>query len=323
MQCSFMILVTGSSGRVGSMLVTALLGRNEQVRTLERKESAKIGGVEMITGDILDADTVERAMEGVDVVYHMAAIVDYHPVPNKIMYDVNVTGTKTLLEHSRAKKFIYLSSTGVYGKNMKENPANEGTAYNPHSFYGKTKMLAERMVLEKKGIVLRSPPIFGPGFDEGFDFVLSRLERGEMALIGNGENRIQWIHISDLIEALLLAKDLGKPGEAYLVGGKEIMTQRELLSLLAKYLKVKSPDKKTNKNVAKALAYYKMFEARITGRESRLVPEHITRIIDNRTFDISKAKRELGFAPRVGYDEAAREIVDEYLRKKSAAHQGL
>jgi 2-alkyl-3-oxoalkanoate reductase len=320
----FMILVTGSSGRVGSSLVAALLKRKERVRTLERREGAKLEGVEMIQGDILDADTVKRAMESVDVVYHMAAIVDYHPVPNDIMYKVNVVGTKTLLEHSNAKKFIYLSSTGVYGKNMKENPANENTAFNPHSFYGKTKMMAEKMVMEKGGVVIRSPPIFGPGFDEGFDFVLSQLEKGKMQLIGNGENQIQWIHISDLIEALLLAKDRGKPGEAYLVGGKEIMTQRELLSLLAKYLKVESPKKKIPKTVAKTLAYYKMFEARMTGRKPRLVPEHITRITDNRTFDISKARRELGFEPKVGYEKAAKEIVEDYLRNKDKAeHQRL
>ena len=291
---------------------------------MEKREGAKLQGVEMVQGDILDAETVERAMKGVDVVYHLAAIVDYHPVPDKIMYNVNVIGTKVLLEHSDAKKFIYLSSTGVYGKNMKENPANERTEYNPHSYYGKTKMMAEKMVLGKGGVVIRSPPIFGPGFDQGFDFVLSQLEKGSMQLIGNGENRIQWIHISDLIEALLLAKDRGKPGEAYLVGGKEIMTQRELLSLLARYLKVESPKKKIPKTVAQTLAYYKMFEAGMTGRKPRLVPEHITRITDNRTFDISKAKRELGFEPKIGYDEAAKEIVEEYLRNKNnAARQSL
>jgi len=145
-----------------------------------------------------------------------------------------------------------------------------------------------------------------------------------MQLIGNGENQIQWIHISDLIEALLLAKDRGRPGEAYLIGGKEIMTQRELLSLLAKYLKVESPKNKIPKTVAKTFAYYKMFEARMTGREPRLVPEHITRITDNRNFDISKAKRELGFEPKIGYDEAAKEIVEEYLHNKNnTARQSL
>ena len=311
-----MILVTGSSGRVGSSLVAALLKRKERVRTLERREGKKLEGVEMVQGDILDVDTVKRAMKGVDVVYHLAAIVDYQPVPENVMRLVNVTGTKILLEHSNAKKFIYLSSTGVYGKNMKENPANESTAFNPHSFYGKTKAIAEKMVLEKGGIVIRSPPIFGPGFDVGFDFVLTQLEKGKMPIIGSGQNRIHWIHINDLIEALLLAKDRGKLGEAYLVGGKEIRTQRELLSLLAKYLKVESPHKKVSATLAKALAYYKMFGAVARGKKPRLVPEHITRIIDNRTFDISKARRELGFEPKVGYEEAAKEIVEEYLHEK-------
>lgn len=240
------------------------------------------------------------------------------------MYDVNVTGTKNLLEYSKAKKFIYLSSTGVYGKRMKENPANEDTPFNPHSFYGKTKVIAEKLVLEKGGIVLRSPPIFGPRFNEGFDFVLSQLEKGKMPIIGDGQNRIHWIHINDLVGALLLAKDRGESGEVYLVAGKEIMTQSELLSLLAKYLKVKSPEKKVSEALAKALAYYKMLEARIGGRRSKLVPEHITRITDNRTFNISKAERELGFEPKVSYEEAAMEIVEEYLRNKDKAiHQSL
>jgi len=124
---------------------------------------------------------------------------------------------------------------------------------------------ARVVVCEKGGIIVRSPPIFGPGFNVGFDFVLSQLEKGKMPIIGNGENRIHWIHINDLIEALLLAKDRGRAGEAYLVGGKEIKTQRELLSLLAKYLKVGAPEKSVSAAVAKTMAYYKMFEARISG----------------------------------------------------------
>jgi nucleoside-diphosphate-sugar epimerase len=92
-----MILVTGSSGRVGSKLVDALVKQNEKVRTFEKKDSESKVGVEAVQGDILDPEAVKKAVEGVDVIYHLAAMVDYYPVPKDIMYNVNVIGTKNML----------------------------------------------------------------------------------------------------------------------------------------------------------------------------------------------------------------------------------
>jgi nucleoside-diphosphate-sugar epimerase len=199
---------------------------------------------------------------------------------------------------------------------MKENPANENTQLNPHSFYGETKAMAEKLVLGKGGVVIRSPPIFGPGFNEGFGFVIAQIEKSKMQIVGDGNNRINWIHINDLIDALLLAKNGGKAGEVYLIAGREIKTQAELFALLAKHLGVEPPEKRISKQLATAFAYYKMFYAKAKGRKPKVVPEHIRRITDNRTFDISKAREELGFAPKIGYDEAAKEMVEEYLKGK-------
>jgi nucleoside-diphosphate-sugar epimerase len=232
------------------------------------------------------------------------------------MYDVNVEGTRNMLIHSKAKKFIYLSTTSVYGKRMKENPARESTPFNPYNFYGRTKILAEKLVREKGGIILRSPVIYGEGFNEGFGTVLSQLEKGKMPIIGGGNNLIQWIHISDLVQALLLAKDNGKPGEIYLVAGKEVKTQKELFSILAKCLGAKEPSKNVSKMLALSLAHYSVLSSRIKGKKSKLLPDHINRIASDRTFDISKAEKELGFNPRIGYEAGAKEIVAEYLRNK-------
>jgi nucleoside-diphosphate-sugar epimerase len=272
--------------------------------------------VEIVHGNILDPECVRRAVENIDVIYHLAAIVDYGPAPKTIMYNVNVEGTRNMLSHSKAKKFIYLSTTSVYGKRMKENPARESTPYNPYSFYGRTKILAEKMVLDKGGIILRSPVIYGEGFNEGFGVVLSQLEKGRMPIIGSGGNLIQWIHISDLVQALLLAKDRGKAGEIYLVAGKEAKTQRELFSILARCLGAKEPDRKISKLLALSMAHYSTVSARIKGKKPKLLPEHISRIAGDRTFDISKSERELGFHPQIGYEIGAKEIVDEYLRNK-------
>ena len=312
------ILVTGATGHVGRQLVEALLKRGEKVRIMDIDRGVGLIGVEIVTGDMRDRDEVKRAMDGVEAVYHLAAVVDDKPSPRKLMYDVNVNGTKNLLEFSSGKKVIYLSSAAVYGVPMRENPASEGTPTRPTNFYGKTKAIAEKLVLEKGGVVLRAPVIFGPGFNEGFDFVTARIEKGKMQLIGDGNNRIQWLHVKDLIAALLLAKDAGKPGEVYLIAGGEAKTQAELFSLLAKYLNVAPPNKKASKLLVAFMANYMALRAKLSGKAPKLLPEYINRITDNRQFDISKARSELGFKPEMSYELAAKEIVSEYLTKKSS-----
>lgn len=309
-----MILVTGGTGHVGSPLVKALVKQGARVRIISLDRNAKIKGAEIIYGDILNDEAVKKAMEGVDTVYHLAAIVDYGPSPKKLMYDVNVNGTKNILKYSEGKKLIYLSTTSVYGRKMKENPANENTPYNPDSYYGKTKEIAEKLVLDGSGIVLRSPVIYGPGFTAGFDVSLAQMQKGKMPIIGDGSNRIQWIHISDLIQALLLARDKGKPGEKYLVSGSDTKTQKELSEMTARYLGVEPPKKKVSAFLAYSMASYSSFSAKLKGKKPKLLPEHIARITSDRTFDISKAKRELGFSPKVGYEQGIKEIVNLYLR---------
>jgi nucleoside-diphosphate-sugar epimerase len=312
-----MILVTGATGHIGSRLVEALLKHNEKVRILATEDHCDIKNVEVVHGNLLDIDSLKIALDKVDVIYHLAAIVDYGPAPRDMVYEVNVNGTKNMLEISKAKKFIYLSTTSVYGKHMKENPATEKTPYHPENFYGETKMIAEKMVIEKHGIVLRSPVIYGPGFNEGFGVVVSQIEKGKMRIVGKGDNPIQWIHISDLIQALVLAKDKGMPGEVYLVAGGEAKTQEELFGLLAKYLKVAPPSKRVSKLLANTMTYYMMLKSKATGKKPKLLPEHIQRITSNKLFDITKAKRELGFRPLVGYEQGAKEIVEEHLAKSS------
>ncbi len=311
-----MILVTGASGHVGRHLVEELVRQHEEVRVLVRKDYTGSNKVEVVKGDILDEEAVKRATKGVEVIYHLAAIVDYHPAPRQQTYDVNVLGTRNVLKYSEAEKFIYQSSTAVYGRKHK-NPATENTPYHPYSYYGQTKVMAEKLVLEKGGIVIRCPAIYGPGFNEGYYFMLAQIQKGKMPIVGSGENRMQWIYISDLIQALILAKDKGKKGEVYLVGGKETETQAELAALAAKYLGVDRSTKHVSTNSAYALAYYKLISAKLRKKESKLEPEHIRKITADRTFDISKAKRELGFQPKTGWDEGMKEMVEEFRRMQA------
>lgn len=309
------ILITGATGRIGKHLVNALVNQGEKVRALVAEGTIENESVEIFYGDLLNKESIKKAVDGVDVIYHLAAIIDYL-APKDKMFNVNVIGTKNLLEASKAKKFIYLSSTAVMGKKLKEIPANESTPARPSDFYGKTKLDAENLVKEGGGIIIRSADVFGPGFAEGYDYVISGLENGSLPVIGDGKNFIQWIHIEDLIQALLLAKENGKPREVYIVAGKEVKTLNECLELLAKYLEVEPPKKHVSKFLAKTVANYKVFKSKISKERPKVIPEYINKIVANRSFDTSKAKRELGFDPKVSYEEAAKEMIEEYKSKK-------
>lgn len=291
------------------------MNQGEKVRAFVKEKTVENENVEIFYGDLLDKESLKKAIEGVDVIYHLAAIVDYLASKDE-MFKVNVIGTKNLLEVSKAKKFIYLSSTAAMGKKLNEIPANESTPCHPSDFYGQTKLDAEKLVKEAGGIILRSADVFGPGFIEGYDYVISGLESGTLPVVGDGKNFIQWIHIDDLIQALLLVKENGKPGEVYIVSGKEVKTLNECLELLAKYLEVEPPKRHVSKFLTKTLANYKMFKAKIKKEKPKVIPEYINKITANRSFDISKAKRELGFEPKVSYEDAAREMIEEYKKSK-------
>lgn len=299
------ILITGATGRIGRHLVNALLKTGESVRVLVREKMTEFENVEIVYGDLIDKESLRKAVDGVDIVYHLAASVDYS-APQDLMYRTNVIGTKNLLEVFKGSKFIYLSTTGVLGKQLKQ-PADEKTPYSPSNFYGKTKMEAEKFVKENNGIIVRSPDVLMPRFTEGYDTVFSKLMKGKMPIIGDGKNFIDYIYITDLIQALLLAKERGRNGEVYLVSGKGVKTQKECLEIAAKYLNAEPPKK-----------HVSVFSARLFSRIKRskdFIPEYVERIVRNRTYDITKAKNELGFDPKIDLDTAIKMMTENYLER--------
>jgi len=314
-----MILVTGGSGRVGSHLVNALLQKKYFVRVLERsaKNFRKRKNLELFVGDITKKEDCERAMKGAHIVFHLAAIVDYL-APKKLVYDVNVNGTRNIVDSAKkvGAKIIFLSSTAAIGKKLPHLPANEESPCRPTDFYGQTKLEAEKIVKEAGGIIVRSVDIVGPGFEEGYYNVIEKISEGKMQIIGDGKNLIHYIHISDLVKGLLLAMEKGKAGEVYILAGPEAKTQEECFALLAKFLKAKPPQKKISVELARFLAKVNVVKAKLKRARPNFIPAYVDKIVANREFDISKAREELGFEPKVSADEQAREMVEEWLRKR-------
>ena len=269
--------------------------------------------VETFYGDLLDKESLKKAVEDIDTMFHLAAVVDY-TAPEDLLFKVNVIGTKNILEVFKGDKFIYLSSTAVWGKKIKDLPADEKTPYNPSNFYGRTKMEAEKLVKDNEGIIIRSPDVLMPAFVE-YDIIFSKLLEGKMSIIGDGKNFIDYIHISDLIQALLLAKDKGKKGEIYIVSGKGVKTQKQCLELASKYLDVEPPKKHTPALSAKLFSRGSVIKSKLKRKAPEFIPEYVEKMLRNRTFDISKAKNELGFEPKVDMETSIKEMVEDYLER--------
>lgn len=305
-----MILVTGGTGHIGAPFVGSLLEHGEEVRILTNKTDTRIAGAEIVKGDILDSNAVRGAVRGVDLVYHLAAVVGRHR-KGRIVYRINVLGTKNIADHTQTP-IVYLSSTDVYGTTNDNAPISETTARHPDSIYARTKETAENIILARGGTVLRSPAVYGENIDPGIYPFLALMEQGRMNIIGSGSNKLHWIHVKDIVQALLLAGKARKSG-VYLVAGREISTQTALLRLLAGHLHVPPPRHKIPMAIANAIASYWALHAEITRKKPNVMHTHLGLISENKEYDISKARRELGFDPQVGYESGMKGLVDGYL----------
>ena len=224
-------LVTGAAGFIGSHLSEALVKSGRKVRGLVQKESLNINhirraGVEVVYGDILDKESLKSALQGVDTVYHLAAMLK----PSKWIYskaglsreldEVNYEGTKLLAELSlgKIKNFIFCSSIAAAGA----GPAiDEACETEPSTEYGQSKRKAERYLLElhKKGLplkIIRPGTVYGPR-NMNMTAIFKFIDRGFFPSFGKGENSLPFTYIEHLVGAFLLVEEKGNEGEAYFV----------------------------------------------------------------------------------------------------------
>lgn len=314
-----MYIVTGATGRLGTHLVKTLLARGETVKALVRSEKEELpNGVKLHVGDITHPETLEGLVGPGDTVFHLAGVIN-ESSHEKLFYDINVLGTENMLNACKGKdvkRFVFVSSISVFGIPA-ELPAEETTPKNPVSKYGKSKLLAEEIILRRRKTVpitiLRPGMIYGPGFDEGYLQVFKMLEKRNLpllgsAFIGNGENRIPVVHVSDVVAALLLLSEKEEAeGQDFNLMGPDSLTQRELFSLASKELSVEEPKHAIPLPLVKLLIQL----ASMFGK-ARLSVENLEQLARDRAFDNSKIKKTLGFEPKVRASEGIKEMVAHY-----------
>ena len=322
------VLVTGGTGFTGKALVKRLIEAGHKVVSLDYQEGLKTDeisswGAKVVIGSVTEPAVVERCMEGVDVVHHLAAAFRELDVPNSYYDEVNVGGTRIVLESAfahKVKKFVYCSTCGVHG-NVDNPPADENAPIQPADYYQKTKYEAEPIVNEycAKGmdtVIIRPTAIYGPGDPERFQMIFRRVSKGVFPMFGSGKTLYHPLYIDNLIDAFMLAMEPGKGcGQAYLIADEDYVSIETLVRKTAQAL-----------GVEVKIPHYPVWPLVLAGHvcEKACKPFNITppifpRRVDwyrqNRAFDISKAKRELGYQPKIDLDEGLKRTGEWYKQE--------
>lgn len=328
------ILITGAAGFIGSHLVEYLLKEGEPVNRLRlvllENESTKFlpkENLEILRGDIRNKTFVKKIMEGVETVYHLAAITSTTLDKNtyKIYKEVNVDGTSNLLEACSLKKiqkFIFFSSVAVYGL-----PPWTGDIINwdeTHlktysEVYGKSKLEAEEKVIDshrKWGIpyaIIRPANVYGPrNFGQLYGLYKS-IKNHQFFMIGNGKNKMHYVYVADLVGAVRKIQLSSRKSGEYIIASKEPTEFRNIVKFIAESIGEKPSNLYIPKIIGLVISYVLDTCGKIMGFKSPLFPDRVRVMTMNYYYDISKARKEFGYKPLVSFKEGAMETGKWYL----------
>ncbi len=319
------VLVTGGTGFTGTALVKRLIEQGHSVVGLDYKEGLQCDvlrahGARIVIGSVTDQQAVERSMEGVELVFHLAAAFRELNKPNSFYDKVNVGGTQVVLAAARrhgVRKFIYCSTCGVHG-NVDHPPANEDAPIQPADYYQRTKYEAEPVVAQATGqgletVILRPAAIYGPGDPERFFMIFKRVSRGTFPMFGSGRTLYHPLYVDNLVDAFLLCMPPGAGnGRAYLIADESYYPIEEIVRAVARALDV--PIRIPHYPVLPVVALGHIVEkaCKPFGLAPPIFPRRVDWYRQNRAFDITRAKRELGYVPRVQLDEGLRRTAIWY-----------
>lgn len=293
-----MIYITGASGRLGKRVLKLV---PEAIPLVREKKGLK---KESIT-DFSEAQ-LKNILKNATVIIHLAGSMNF--LNHYELWEANVKLTERIVNSApKDARIIFASSISIYGKEMKEVPANESTPIDPDTPYAKSKSFAEEFVKKNPNhVILRVGTIYGPEFED-YSLILRMIREGKMQILGEGRNRVSFTHVEDVAKAVKNAVTKGKG--IYVVSG-EAETQEEILKIAAKLLKVPAPTKKVPVSMALLFAQAEEMKASMSKSKPKITQEHVRILSSDRVFDCSKAKKELGFKPRK-IKEGIEEIVKE------------
>ncbi len=304
-------LVTGATGHIGYALLKELVDSGEKVRILIRKDSKQFDGIECekVYGDVTDLDALLKAFEGVDVVYHLAGIIDINADQEDMIWSVNVGGTKNVVKACQEKgvrRLVYASSVDAFPPLPDNQVMTELDHFDVDILdgtYAKTKATATQFVLDEVKAGRLDAVVTHPGACIGpYDFKVSNV--GEMVrMFVNGMFPVtlsfgayNFVDIRDVAHGMYMAAKQGGKGECYILCGEQISVDG-FIKATAKACGKKAPKIPLSYGFAKAVAPAAEIFYKVAKKTPLFTRYSIRKLVSNCNFSIEKARKELDYNP--------------------------
>jgi dihydroflavonol-4-reductase len=326
--CSWMrVLVTGGTGFIGRRLVANLVEEGCEVTALVRKTSNKDilpEGITIVEGDMLDESSLEKAVKGQDAVVHLAAYFDFYAKNVRLLYQVNVGGTRSLIKKAAGagvKRFVYCSTTEVIGP-VKNPPGNEETELQPEWDYSKSKVMGETAVREAtketgiEHVIIRPTGVLGDNDTYVFFEFMKSINDGALPVIpGGGRHYIMFTHVDDVAGGLITAlTSRSAKNNTFILCPDNPMTWKEIILLASDYMGAKPPRVSVPVPVAGlAISLIGLLKNRGGKRTFMWRAQSIRSLSDDRWYSNEKAKKLLGWSPKMSMQESIKKALEAHI----------
>jgi nucleoside-diphosphate-sugar epimerase len=324
------VLITGGTGFIGSRLALAAVANGNGVKVIGQEntpaESAnrrllEARGVTVALASVDDWDRLVALLPGTDRVYHLAAAQHEANIPDQRFWDVNVTGTRNVIEASieaGVKRFVHGSTIGVYGA-ASAGDLDERSPVKPDNIYGLTKLEAEKLVRsyhEKLPIVIiRISETYGPG-DLRLLKLFRAIRKRLFVMVGSGRNMHHPIYVDDLTEGLLIAGSAEQAvGKTFVLAGHKPISTLDMVETIAQQLGTRIPRVRVPLPPLLTLATVMETVCRPIGIQPPLHRRRMDFFRKSYAFRQEAAHNHLGFVPKHSFKEGVAEVAKWYAQK--------
>ena len=324
-----MDLVTGATGHIGNVLVRELLAQGRRVRALVLPGENRLHlldlPIEIVEGNVLDGESLRRAMLGVEVVFHLAGVISILPGRNEKVRQINVEGTRNVINAAGevgVRRVVYTSSIHALKRVPEGVLMDEQLPFDPHNpvgAYDRSKAEASLLVLEAVRSGLDAVIVCPTGVIGPFDFLGSEMGALISSWLRHGTSLVvdgayDFVDVRDVARGMILAAVRGQAGKVYILSGEKVAINT-LQELVRSRAGMRPSSLKIPMKLAMFFANFTPLYCRLTGAKPRFTRYSLVTVTGNSTISSARAQSELGYAPR-SLSDSIHDTVNWFLNRR-------